>query len=276
MPFMLMTAPTLLDQPRAKGAAMVSIKSAGGVSRLDGLRQSGALKLLFPRRDHDIHAIAINTAGGITGGDRFDLTARAGSNTQLTVSTQAAERIYRAHPGQTGRVRTGLVAEEGASLTWAPQETIVFDHAALHRQLDVDLAETARFVMVEPMLFGRTAMGETICHARIDDRIVIRRAGRTIYRDGLHLWGDLAAQLDRPAIGDGARAMASLVLAGADASGHLGPVRNLIRGQGGASLKADDLLVVRLLAKDGFDLRQTLVPILDLLTKHTLPQSWRL
>lgn len=271
-----MTAPTLLDQPRAKGAAMVSVKSADGVSRLDGLRQSGALKLLFPRRDRDIHAIAVNTAGGITGGDRFDLTARAGSNTQLTISTQAAERIYRAHPGQTGRVRTGLVAEEGASLIWAPQETIVFDHAALHRQLDVDLAETARFVMVEPMLFGRTAMGETISHARIDDRIAIRRAGRMIYRDGLHLWGDVAAQLDRPAVGDGARAMASLVLAAADASGHIGPVRNLIQGQGGASLIADDLLAVRLLAKDGFDLRRTLVPILDLLTKHTLPQSWRL
>ena len=41
-------------------------------------------------------------------------------------------------------------------------------------------------------------------------------------------------------------------------------------------LLAKDLLVLRLLAADGFDLRQTLVPILDRLLPDGLPRAWRL
>ena len=37
-----------------------------------------------------------------------------------------------------------------------------------------------------------------------------------------------------------------------------------------------DVMVLRLLAEDGFSLRQSLVPVLDLMTQDRLPPSWRL
>lgn len=267
---------TLLDQPRAIGSAMVSSKWRNGRSCIDGLRQSGALKLVFPRNDKIVEGILVNTAGGITGGDRFEVVATAQEGSCLTLTTQAAERAYRAQQGQTGRLRTRLTVEEAAQLNWLPQETILYDGSALSRRLEVDITTTGRFLMVEPVLFGRRAMGERLESAIFRDRIDIHRDGELIYRDGLALDGDIESRLDRPAIGGGARAMVSLVLVAPGAEGALTPVRDLIGQTGGASLLRSDVLVMRLLATDGFTLRQRLVPLLDHLTRHTLPISWRL
>ncbi|XDA99187.1 urease accessory protein UreD [Sulfitobacter sp. LCG007] len=271
-----MTPATPLDQPRAIGQARLSAKARDGGSHIDTLHQSGALKLLFPRAPSGLTAIVVNTAGGITGGDRFEIAARAGDGTDLTLTTQAAERIYRAQNGQTGRVTTRLEAGAGARLNWLPQETILFEGAALRRSLAIELAPDARQLMVEPLIFGRAAMGEDLHAIRFDDRVEVRRAGRPIFRDGLHLHGDVAAQLDRPAIGGGARAMASLLLCAPDATAHLDAIRGLIAGNGGATLLSETVLHMRLLARDGFGLRQSLLPVLDRLTGQGLPTSWRL
>ena len=273
---MLMRAATPLDQPRAIGRAMVSSKMSPRGSVIDGLRQAGALKLLFPRQAQALEAIIVNTAGGITGGDRLDIEATAGPDTTLTLTTQAAERAYRAQPGQTGRLRTRLHVEAGATLNWLPQETILYEHAALRRSLRADLAPRARFLMVEAILFGRRAMGENLQSAMFRDRIDIWRDGQPLYRDGLRLDGDIAATLDRPGIAGGARAMASLVWVAPEARGALNTIRDLIGRAGGASMVREDVMVLRLLGEDGYALRRCLVPVLDRLTQNTLPQSWRL
>ncbi|WP_300035443.1 urease accessory protein UreD [uncultured Roseobacter sp.] len=271
-----MRSPTPLDQPRAIGQARVGVRSRGSVTAIDTLRQSGALKLLFPRQSTRVEAVLVNTAGGITGGDRFDTEATAGAGSDLTVTTQAAERAYRAQTGQTGTVRNRLAAQGEATLRWLPQETILFDGASLKRDLRVDLAETARFLMVEPVLFGRQAMGEDVRQLYFSDRINVRREGTPVFRDGLHFDGDAAAELDKPAVADGARAMASLLWIAPGAGGALGATRDIIGHAGGASLPAPDILVCRLLAQDGFELRQKLVPLLDHLTQNNLPRCWRL
>ena len=38
----------------------------------------------------------VNTAGGVAGGDRFDIDIAAGEGSRLAVTTAAAEKIYRA------------------------------------------------------------------------------------------------------------------------------------------------------------------------------------
>lgn len=271
-----MRAATPLDQPRAIGQALVSSKTGSFGSTLDRLRQSGALKLLFPKNTEAFQAIVVNTAGGVTGGDDFQLHATAGAGAHLTLTTQAAERAYRAQGGQIGHVENRLDVEDGGSLFWLPQETILYNASALHRRLTVDLASNARFLMVEPVLFGRRAMGEDASTLHFRDRVDIRRAGRPLYRDGVTLEGPVGKVLDRPATGNGARALASLVYVDPGAAGRLESVRARIGTIGGASLLQPDMLVARMLAQDGFALRQALLPVLDLLTDNTLPQSWRL
>lgn len=248
-----------------------------GRTRLRDLRQSGATKLVFPRQlDPSLEAILINTAGGVTGGDRFDLSISLDAAAHLVLTTQAAERAYRAQAGEVGRVTTKLRVEQGARLDWLPQELILFDGSALTRKLDIDLAQDAQLLMVEPLVFGRAAMGEMLHDISFQDRIVIRRDGVPLYRDGIDLRGDAAAQLARPSIANGAGAMASVVLVRPDASAVLPRVRKNLPATAGASLIADDTLVLRHLAEDSFALRRDLLPILELLSNRNLPTSWRL
>lgn len=241
------------------------------------LRQSGATKLVFPRQiTPKMEVILINTAGGVTGGDRFTLSTRVEAGACLTLTTQAAERAYRAQTGEVGRVSTKLHAQSGARLNWLPQELILFEGAALHRKLDIDLAPDAQLLMVEPVVFGRAAMGETLHNINFHDRITIRRAGEPLYMDAVAIRGDATAQLARTAIANGAGAMASVVLVRPDVATVLQKIRPALPATAGASLIAEDTLVLRHLAKDSFLLRRDLVPLLERLSNRNLPTSWRL
>ena len=269
---------TALPQPRALGTAKLSVYGdEHGRTRLRDLRQSGSLKLVFPQSHRpDAEAILVNTAGGITGGDQFSLDITVQRGAALTLTTQAAERAYRAQSGEIGRVTTDISVQDGASLNWLPQELILFDRCALRRRLTIDLAAQAHLLMVEPVVFGRAAMPEVLRSVMFQDRIRITRAGRPLYIDGMDLRGDAAAHLARPAIANGAGAMASAVLVAPNAQSHLKTVRALLPQTAGASMLAEDVLVIRQLATDSFELRRTLIPVLNHLTQNTLPTSWRL
>lgn len=273
---LLKTAP--LAPPRTRGEGRVCVGAdPQGRSVIRQLRQAGALKLIFPTVHRpDAEAVIVNTAGGVTGGDRLVLQAEVDRQAELTLSTQAAERIYRAHPGDVGRIGTTLTVADGARLNWMPQETILFDHAALHRHLRIDLHGAAEVLMVEPLVFGRVAMGEVIHAVHLRDHVRMTRDGAPLYTDGIRLDGDLHAHLARPAIADGAGALATVVLASPQADAHLAAVRALLPATGGASLLAPDLLVIRLLADDSFTLRRSLIPLLLHLNAGKLPLSWRL
>ncbi len=265
------------EQPRARGQVRLSLKPGPGGGALDGLRMAGSLKCMFPRpAGQAFDAVLVNTAGGVTGGDRFATEASAAPGTVLTLTTQAAERAYRATGHEPGRIATRLGAGAGARLAWLPQETILFEGAHLARSLDVEIARDARFLMVEPVVFGRMAMGEELHGVRFHDRVEIRRDGALIWLDAVRLEGDLAGQMDRAAIGHGARAMASLVYAGPDAETFLAPLRALLPETAGASLVRAGLLAARLLAPDSYTLRQSLVPALKLLNHDEIPKPWML
>ena len=232
--------------------------------------------MVFPRGGDGLRPILLNTAGGVTGGDRFALDLRVAARTHVSLTTQAAERVYRALPEQTGRVQSTVRVEEGAGLHWLPQELILYNGCALQRRLAIDLADTARLLMVEPVVFGRTAMGEILHDGHFHDRIEVTRSGQPLYRDAVRLDGDLAAKLARAATSQGAAAMASGLYVAPDAEAMLDEVRRHLGAFGGASLLRRDVLALRLVAADSHILRQHLLPVLDLLSQSTLPISWRL
>lgn len=263
------------EQPRARGELRVSLRSGIRGTELADLRQAGSLRALFPRSPTlNRHVVLTNTSGGVTGGDRFRTGITAGPDTRVSLTTQAAERAYRAQPGQTGRVETRLTAEPGARINWLPQETILFDGCALARRLTAELAPGASALIVEPLVFGRAAMGETVTSGKLDDRIELRRDGRPLYLDRIWLAGDIAGHLARPGVADGARALATVIFADPAAEAMLDRLRALLPDTAGASLLHPDLLVARILAPDSFVLRQSLIPVIDLLHGDVLPRPW--
>ena len=278
-----MNAPTLIAEPpalnRARGEARIAVRASARGTELARLRQSGSAKAMTPRRSgEDLVAVLVNTAGGVTGGDRFDYGGEAEAGSALTLSTQAAERAYRARDGEVGRVSVALKAGEDARIDWLPQETILFDGAALARRLEADLAPGARLLAAEPVILGRPAMGEAVRSLRFTDDWRIRRDGRLIYADALRLIGDAREIAARRAVLDGAGAFASLALFAPDgeAEALLAPLRALLPETAGASLIRPGVLAARIAAPTGFDLRRALIPALELLRGAPLPTVWRL
>lgn len=261
--------------PRAIGTVRVAAKRSGERTVLDRLYQKGSAKALLPRTfETGLTAVLLNTSGGVTGGDRFAYAADAQAGTHLTLTTQAAERAYRALPGHTGQIETRLTAHQGARLDWLPQETILFDGAALNRRFDVDLAADATLLAVESFILGRAAMGETVHDLRLSDQWRVRRDSTLVYADALRMHGDADAIARRAGTLGGHRAFATILFTGPDADRHLAPLRSRIGATGGASLIRDGVLAARLTAADGFHLRKALIPALEHLRGTPLPRPW--
>lgn len=267
------TAPA--PQPRARGEVTLISKAVGARSVIDRLYQAGSARCLFPHNHGaTLNAVFLNTSGGVTGGDKMSFAATAGTGSTLTLTTQACERAYRAQPGQVGRVRNTLHVQEHARINWMPQETILFEGSALDRRLNITLQESAKLLMVEPLVFGRAAMGEALHNCSFKDRIEIRRGGQPVYVDAVKMTGDLAAHLGQTHTAKGAGAMASVVFVDPAAQTHLQAVRDLLPETAGASLLGKDILALRLLAADSFMLRVSLLPVLRLLNNTEIPRCW--
>ena len=262
---------------RSQGEARVSVRLRDGGSVLSQVRQAGSFKMLFPRGEGPaLEAVLLNTSGGMTGGDRFRALANVDAGAALTLSTQAAERAYRARPKERATLSVGLTLAPGARIDWLPQETILYDGAALDRRLRIDLAPGATALVVEPLIIGRTAMGEVVRDAHLTDRWEVWQDGALIFADALRLTGDPSALMDRAGAGGGARAMAALLYLGRDAGARRAALADALGATGGASLVQDGVLFGRVLASDGFFLRKRLIPAIATLRDGPLPKVWRL
>jgi len=211
----------------------------------------------------------------MAGGDRLSVDVEARPGSHVLLSTSAAERVY----GSTGpdtRVSIRLRLEAGARLAWLPREAILFSGARLVRSLDVEMHASATLTLAEMTVFGRLAMEEELHHGRFADRWRIRRDGRLLHAERTHVEGPISRFLDRPAIGNGARAAATAMLVSPQAEDRLDAVRSALDGAAcecGASAW-DGMLVGRFLARDPAVLRADLVRFLLAASRGDLPHPW--
>ncbi len=267
---------------RSAGRARIVVARKRGQTRLADLFQEGSAKIRFPASPSSaLEAVLINTAGGMTGGDRLHWQAEAAAAASLTLTTPASEKAYRAGEGEA-RVDVALRAGQGARLAWLPQETILFDGAAVTRRIEVDLAGDAELLLVEPLVFGRSAMGETVreCHFRNSWRV--RVGGKLIHAEEFRLHGDAQSILAARAVAAGATAMASILAIGGQAPSRLAEVRallarhpDLVSAASHVSIGRNGKLLARLVAGDGYSLRKALSPLVGLLNGAAgLPKIW--
>ncbi len=82
--------------------------------------------------------------------------------------------------------------------------------------------------------------------------------------------------MKRPAVADGFSATALLLYKSEKAKSFLETVRGKLNTKSGVSLISDNILVMRLLAPTGYELRKMLLPIINEITDKNLPKTWRL
>jgi urease accessory protein len=260
---------------RATGRIVLTVKAASNTSRRARVHEAGSLRIRFPHSaGAGIEAAIINTAGGMTGGDRFDLDFAVGAGAALQVTTAAAEKIYRSlGPDTTMNVKIDVAP--GGSLAWLPQETILFDQARFYRDIEIDLAGNARLLLAEACIFGRSAMGEIVIAGSFLDRWRLRVDGALRFADSIRLDGPIAQRLSGRAIAAGGAAVASIVKfpAGEEDVASVCKMQQEFAGEVGASAW-NGLAVIRCVASSGAALRGDLTRVLIALGGAPLPRLW--
>jgi urease accessory protein len=269
------TAPAVFAANRARGAVRFAVHAADGVTRRGDLHESGSLRVRFPSPEGEgLSGVFVNTAGGVAGGDRFDVEIAARENTRLTLTTAAAEKIYRA-TDKPAELNISLQAADGAHLAWLPQETILFDRARVTRRIDIDLAEAASLLLCEIVIFGRAAMGETMRHGEFVDRWRLRRGGRLVFAETVRLDGDIGAKLARLAIANGGVAIGTaLIVPGGEALvERIREASESFGGEVGIS-SWNGFAMARFCAQDAAKLRADMMAVLARASGRALPRLW--
>ena len=183
------------DLQRAEGFGRALLSGSEKGSRIVDIFQRSPIRIMFPGAGGGAaeEAVLVNTAGGIAGGDRLECGVTALANASIAVTSQAAEKVYRA-ANEPARIATKLKACEAAKLAWLPQETIVFNWGRLSRETEIEVSSGAELLALEWLVLGRAAHGEEMVGGHIADSWRVKKDGRLIWADSFRATGGRVEQ----------------------------------------------------------------------------------
>ncbi|UPJ59584.1 urease accessory protein UreD [Bradyrhizobium sp. 192] len=264
----------VFEANRARGAVRFDVHARDGVTRRGVLHESGSLRVRFPSPEGEgLSGVFVNTAGGVAGGDSFEIDIAAGERSRLTLTTAAAEKVYRA-PAAAAQLNISLKIAAGAHLGWLPQETILFDRARVHRRFDIELDDAASLLLCEIVVFGRTAMGERMEQGEFIDRWRLRRGGRLVFAETVRLDGNIGAKLGRSAVAKGGAAIGTALIVPGDEAlvERIREASESFAGEVGISTW-NGFAMARFCAQDAARLRADMMAVLAR-TGAALPRLW--
>jgi urease accessory protein len=205
---------------RGDGAAELGFVRRCGVTRVDHLYQRAPCRILSPRAEagEPLQAVLVTTSGGLADGDLLRLALAAGDGAAAQVTTQAAEKVYRARGTDPARFDCDIGVGDGAWLEWLPQETILFDGARFERRTRASVAPGGRLLACEHVVLGRVARGESFATGYLFDRWDIVCDGRLVWCDALALSESTEAARRADWGFAGAEAIATVLYVADDAS----------------------------------------------------------
>jgi urease accessory protein len=262
---------------RSHGLAAVRFAMHSGATRLQDLHQSGSGKAIMPRRfDGAAEVVFLNTSGGITDGDSLTFDMQLGPSSQVTATTQTAERAY-ASRGDAGVATVLAQVGPAARLDWLPQETILFENSHLQRDTTIDLAANATCLLCESVVLGRHAMGEYPKAARLTDRRMVRCNGRPVWAETVQIDAEFLSQYS-PALLGPARAYAVIALVSPNAIDALPGLRAVLNEPGtqAAASAWGGKCVLRILARDSWPMKKQIAKALGALRAGPLPRVWQM
>ena len=264
---------------RSHGAARLAFANRDNRNSIVERYASAPVRILTPSVQEGIpEAVLANTSGGIAGGDTSHVDILVAQNAQALVTGQAAEKIYRSID-MPASIRTVIKIEDGSTLEYLPQESILFDGAKLNRAVNISLGARSCLLLSEMFVLGRWAMNEDFTRGIFLDRWSIDVAGQPIWREGLRVEGGLSSLSSSLGFAN-ARALATIFYAGANAAEVLGLARDVIGPMGGATI-VRGMLVVRMLGNEAGMLKQQLGEIISIIRAAALgrpaevPRVWR-
>ncbi len=239
--------------------------------------QSGCCKILNPKNYNEYkELVLINTAGGITCNDNIEINAII-NNSQLSICTQAAEKIY-AGIGDPAIVEININLNN-STLHWLPKELILFDNSKLRRKINVNLSDNSNLIFCETSIFGRKAMSEKIKYISFSDQWKINVNNSLKHFEAINIQGSMIENYKNNYTFDCQSSLSTILIIG-EIIHQLEPelrkaIKN-IENHYCELTKFDDKIVIRCLADDNYDLKKTLNFIMKNIINGKLPKSWDL
>jgi urease accessory protein len=270
--------PSDKDLQRAEGCGRIIVSVSENDTRIVDIFQRSPIRIMVPRVDDGAlkEIVFVNIAGGVAGGDRLESGVTALANACIAVTSQAAEKVYRAL-NEPAHILTKLKACATAKLAWLPQETIIFNRGRVSRQTEIEVSSGCEVLALEWLVLGRAAQGEKMVGGHITDSWRVRKDGRLIWADTFRVTDEMFPQLHRKALLSDCKAFATLVYFGPDLEARLELLRNIASPIAChcAPTSVCGLIIVRFAASDSFDLRGALLNFLQQFSEELGPGPFR-
>jgi urease accessory protein len=253
--------PSDQDLQRAEGVVRIVLSGSENGTRVKEVFQQSPLRVLFPGTTACAveEAVLLNTGGGIAGGDRLECGVTALANASIAVTSQAAEKVYRALT-VPARSATRLKVCAAAKLAWLPQETILFDWARLSRTTEIELTHGAELMALEWLVLGRAAHGEKITGGHIADSWRVRKDGQLIWADSFRATDETFQHLHRKALLSDCKAFGTLIYFGPRLDARLEFLRDIAPSLGCrcSMTSVSGLIIARFAAKTSYEVKLAL------------------
>ena len=239
--------------------------------------QSGCSKILNPKNYNEYkELVLINTAGGITCNDNIEINA-AINNSQLSICTQAAEKIY-AGIGDPATIDININLNN-STLYWLPKELILFDNSKLRRKINVNLSDNSNLIFCETSIFGRKAMSEQIKNISFSDKWKIYINSSLKHFEAINIEGSINNNYKNNYTFANQSSLSTILI--------FGEIIHLLEPELRKSIKNidnhyceitkfDNKIIIRCIADDNYDLKKTLNYIIKYIIHDKLPKSWDL
>ena len=258
---------------RSDGALDINIIN----NNIKKLYQSGCSKLLNPNSYNDnIEIVLINTAGGITCSDKIKIAASI-EDSNLSICTQAAEKIY-AGIGDPAKIDINITVKN-SNLFWLPKELILFDNSKLIRNININLLDNSNLIFCESTIFGRKAMSEEIQNISFADQWKINVNSSLKHFEAININGSIIDNYKNSFTFSNQSSLSTILIFGEiinQLEPELRKIMKNIEKHYCEMTKFDDKIIIRSLAKDNYDLKKTINYILKNIIHDKLPKNWDL
>lgn len=145
-------------------------------------------KPFYPEGRDLAHIYLLHPPGGMVSGDDLRINVETGDEAAALITTPGAGRVYRARPDKALQRQTiCLDVKAQSSLEWLPLENIIYPGAYTDLNMDVHLADSARFIGWEITCLGLQASNAPFTQGAINQRLQIFRNGQLKLREKLSL-----------------------------------------------------------------------------------------
>ena len=260
---------------KSKGKLEVKIKN----NELLKLFQQGSFKALIPNFHENLQQLMmINTAGGITSGDEFDSRIDL-DNSNICVSTQAAEKIYSGF-GDPAKVDININISNKGNLFWLPKELILFNNCNLKRKFNINLSKDSNLFLCESIVFGRTSMNEKLKSVFFSDLWKIYYDKKLIHTEALNTSSFNGELLKSQSILNSNCAIATIILVGKKFFGIGDELSKIMTKDNYTTTEYstwDKKLIIRCISKDSYNLKFAINKILSYFFKDSqIPKIWHI